>query len=239
MGAGQVAFITRPSMVDRLVRCFPKASASCIGLCLVLAGIVGCASGPDRAQELFTAESALSIRYEYLGPSMVNKLEPVGTYQSTITEIPADSAERITLISATLIALPGFRTPRLVSTGVIAVNCRHTLVLLPPVKGHTSVVTFNGRPYQPLPLRGYTMEIGAGCVPQLIYVVHATSTGQYAVGGLRVLVRHDGRMQTMYANNGTDIWYYDSSWLPTARQLTNGLQSAFTTQVAHYRGRQP
>jgi hypothetical protein len=219
------------------MRCLPKAGASLTGLCVVLAAIAGCASGPGRSQELLAVQSVLSGRYEYLGPSMINYLDPDGTFQSRITEIPADSAERITLISATLIALPGFRTPQLVSTGVIAGSCRQILVLLPPAGGHPSVVAFGGHPYQPLPLRGYTMVIGAGCVPQIIYVVRAKSTGQYAVGGLRVLVRHDGRLQTMYGNDGTDVWYYDSSWLPTARQVVNGLQGAFAAQVARYRSR--
>jgi hypothetical protein len=41
----------------------------------------------------------------------------------------------------------------------------------------------------------------------------------------------------MYANDGTDVWYYDSSWLPTARQVTNGLKGAFAAQLALYRSR--
>lgn len=222
-------------MLDKLMRRRLKASASLIGLSLVLAGIVGCASGSDRTQQLIAAESALGNRYLRFGPSMINHLELVGTDQSRLTEIPADSAERITLISATLIALPGFRTPKLVSTGVIVGTCRQIWVLLPAVNGHPSVVAIGGHPIRPLPLRGYNMEIGAGCVPQIIYAVRATSTGQYAVGGLRVRVRYDGRVQTIYAYDGIDIWYYNSSWLPTASHVTDGLRATFSAQVAFYR----
>jgi len=222
-------------MLERSMRCLPKAGASLIGLFILLAGIAGCATGPDRTQEFLAAENALSSRYDVPGPGIVNRLDSVGTDESTTTAIAADSPERITLISATLIALPGFRTPRLVSIGIVPVNCRQMFILHPPVNGHPSVVTFNGHPFQPLPLRGYNMEIGAGCTAQIIYVVREKSTGQYVVGGLRVLLRYDSRTQVMYAYNGTDIWYYDSTWLPTGRQVTDGLQATFAAQVALYR----
>jgi hypothetical protein len=213
----------------------PKATVALIGICFLLIGVAGCSIGPDRAQQLFAAEGALGNRYEYLGPSMINHLDPVGADQSVITQISANSAQRITLISATLITLPGFRTPQLLSTGVIAANCRQMIVLRPAVGDHPSVVDANGHEYKPLALRGYSMEIGAGCVPQIVYVVRAKSTGQYAVGGLRVLVRHDGHIQAMDAVNGMDIWYYNSSWLPTANQVTDGLRATFAAQVALYR----
>jgi hypothetical protein len=120
---------------------------------------------------------------------------------------------------------------------VIAGNCQHIVVLLPPVRGDPSVVDTNGRAYQPLPLRGYVMEIGAGCVPQIVYAVRAKSTDQYADGGLRVVVRRDGRIQKMYADAGIDIWYYDSSWLPTAHQVADGLRASFAAQLALYHSR--
>ena len=93
----------------------------------------------------------------------------------------------------------------------------------------------DGQKYQPLPLRGTRIEIGGGCFAQLIYVVRATSAGQYAAGGLRVLVRRDGRTETMFARDGTDIWYYNSGPLPSARQVFNGLRTAYAAQVAFYR----
>jgi hypothetical protein len=96
-------------------------------------------------------------------------------------------------------------------------------------------VTVNGRSYQPLPLRGYRMQIGAGCVPQIVYVVKAKSAGQYAIGGLRVLVRYNGRLQTMFAYDGLDVWFYDSGPLPSAAQVSRGLQNSFAEQVAVYR----
>lgn len=186
---------------------------------------------------MVTAEAALGSRYVYLGPSMTNHLQPAGTDQSTITQLSANSAERITLISATLVPLPGFRTPQLISIGVLAGTCQKMTILLPTTGDHPSVVEVNGHPYTPLALRGYDMEIGAGCVPQIVYVVRAKSTGQYAVGGLRVLARHDGHLVPMYASDGDDIWYYSSRWLPTARQVAGGLKAAFAAQLAFYRTR--
>jgi hypothetical protein len=213
----------------------PKVSASLVGLCLLLAGAVSCTSGPDRSQQFIAAESATSSRYIHYGPNMISDLEPVGTDEATLATIPAGSAKRITLISATVIAVPGFRTPKLVSTGVIPAHCRQLGVVLPSVKNHPINVTIGGHPVRPLPLRGYSMEIGAGCVPEVAYAIRAKSTGQYAAGGLRLLVRYGGRTQTIYTNDGIDIWYYDSSWLPTASQVTHGLNATFAAQVAVYR----
>jgi hypothetical protein len=212
-----------------------KVSAICVGGCLLLAGTVGCASRGDRSQQLFAMEAALSSRYVVDGPSISSYALPVGTVKSTITEIPADSAQTITLISASLIPLRGFRVPLLLSAGVIAGRCPQSEVVLPPAKGHPSTVLVNGRKYQPLPLRGYTMQIGAGCVPQLIYMVRVTRAGQYATGGLRVLVRAHGRTRTMFAYGGADIWYYGGGPLPSPRQVTDGLRAAFAAQVASYR----
>jgi hypothetical protein len=80
------------------------------------------------------------------------------------------------------------------------------------------------------------MLIGAGCVPQIIYVIQAESAGQYAVGGLRVQVRYDGRIRTMFAYDGIDVWFYGSGPLPSASQITHGLRAAFAAQIEIYRG---
>ena len=79
------------------------------------------------------------------------------------------------------------------------------------------------------------MLIGAGCVPQIVYVIQAESAGQYAVGGLRVLVRYDGRIRTMFAYDGVDVWFYGSGPLPSASQVTRGLRAAFAAQKEIYR----
>lgn len=214
-----------------------QASAALIGCCLSLAVLAGCGSQNARRQQLFAIEIATSSRYLVDGPSMAKYVQRTGTDLSTITEIPADSAQTITLLSASLVALPGFRTPLLLSVGVLAGSCPQTNVLLPPTLGRPSAVMVNGRRYQPLPMRDYTMEIGAGCVPQLVYVVRATKPGQYATGGLRFLVREHGRTRTMFAFGGADIWYYGSGPLPSTRQVTAGLSTSFATQVSIYRGR--
>jgi hypothetical protein len=213
----------------------PRSIASLLGLGVLVAGIGGCASGPDRSQQLIAAESATSSRFIHYGPDMISYLEPVGTDVAASTTIPADSAKRITVISATLIAVPGFRSPQLISTGVTPAHCRQLEVIQPSVKNDPINVTIGGHPVRPTPLRGYTMEIGAGCVQEVAYAIRARSTGQYAAGGLRLLVRYDGRTQTMYTNDGLDVWYYNSSWLPTASQVTHGLSATFAAQVALYR----
>jgi hypothetical protein len=62
-------------------------------------------------------QGALGSRYIPYGPAMNNDAEPVGTHEPELALIPADSALDVTLVSAGLIPLPGFRVPRLLSTG--------------------------------------------------------------------------------------------------------------------------
>jgi hypothetical protein len=166
---------------------------------------------------------------------MNNDAEPVGTHEPELALIPADSALHITLVSAGLIPLPGFRVPRLLSTGVVVSTCPGPVTAFPSAKGNSISVTVGGRSYRPLPLPGYQMLIGAGCVPQIVYVIQAESAGQYAVGGLRVLVRYDGRIRTMFAYDGVDVWFYGSGPLPSASQITHGLRAAFAAQKEIYR----
>jgi hypothetical protein len=206
--------------------------------CLLLAVIAGCASQPNRTQQFAAMENALGFRNGPDGPpNMTSHAFPAGTDQSTITVISADAPEYITLLSAELIALPGFRAPQLISAGVIAGHCPRTEVILPAAPGQPSPVIVNGRKYQPLPLRGTRIEIGGGCFAELIYVVRAKSTGQYAAGGLRVLVRRGGQAETMFAYDGTDIWYYNSGPLPSAHQIVIGLRATYAAQVAFYRSK--
>lgn len=180
-------------------------------------------------------QRALGSRYIPYGPAMNNDAEPVGTHEPELALIPADSALHITLVSAGLIPLPGFRVPRLLSTGVVVGTCPEPVTAFPSANGNSISVTVGGRSYRPLPLPGYQMLIGAGCVPQIVYVIQAESAGQYAVGGLRVLVRYDGRIRTMFAYDGIDIWFYGSGPLPTASQVTDGLRAAFAAQREIYR----
>jgi hypothetical protein len=208
-----------------------RAGSIIIGFSLLAAGIAGCAS---LAQQRTAMTNALSGRYLPDGPEMANDAEPVGTHEPELAYLSSDSVSDITVISASLIALPGFRTPRLLSTGIVAGRCPETVTAFPSAHGHSISVTVNGRSYQPLPVRGYAMQIGAGCVPQIVYVIQATSAGQYAVGGLRILLRHDGKLQTLFSYDGVDVWFYGSGPYPTPQQVAAGLRSAFDAQVAIY-----
>jgi len=200
---------------------------------LLLAALAGCTA--SRAQQFSAMRDALGSRYIPYGPAMGNDAEPVGTHEPELALIPADSALHITLVSAGLIPLPGFRVPRLLSTGVVAGSCPGPVIAFPSANGNSISLTVGGHRYQPLPLPGYRMLIGAGCVPQIVYVIQAESAGQYAVGGLRVLVRYDGRIRTMFAYDGVDVWFYGSGPLPSASQVTRGLRAAFAAQKEIYR----
>ena len=206
----------------------------CGVLLLAAAGCTG-SGGASRDQQLAAMQSALSSRYVPYGPAMGNDAEPAGTHEPELALIPADSALHITLISASLIPLRGFGLPRLLSTEVVTGGCPGPVVAMPSASGTSVSVTIGGRPYRPLPLPGYQMVIGAGCVPQILYVVQANTPGQYAVGGLRVLVRYDGHTRTMFSYDGVDVWFYGSGSLPSPGQVTRGLQAAFAAQMAVYR----
>jgi hypothetical protein len=204
---------------------------------LLLLAVTGCTGGGSaiRDQQLAAMQSALSSRYVPDGPEMGNDAEPAGTHEPELALIPADSALHVTLISASLIPLPGFGLPRLLSTGVISGGCPGPNIAFPTANGTSITVTVGGHPYKPLPLPGYRMLIGAGCVPQIVYVIEAKTPGQYAVGGLRVLVRYDGHTRTMFAYDGVDVWFYGSGRIPSPGQVTHGLQAAFAAQMAVYR----
>jgi hypothetical protein len=208
-----------------------RAGAIIIGLSLLAAGTAGCTS---RAQQWTAMTDALSGRFLPDGPVMANDAEPVGTHEPELAHLSSDSASDITVISASLIALPGFRTPRLLSTGIVAGRCPETVTALPSAQGHSITVTVNGHSYQPLHVHGYSTQIGAGCVPQIVYVIQATSAGQYAVGGLRILLRHDGKLQTLFSYDGVDVWFYGAGPYPTPQQVDAGLRSAFAAQVTIY-----
>jgi hypothetical protein len=226
------AAVRAGSTHQRIVCC-----ALSVGCGVLLLAVTGCGGGANagREQALAAMQSALSSRYAPDGPSMGNDAEPAGTHEPELTQISADSALPITLISASLIPLPGFGLPRLLSTGVVAGGCPGPNVAFPSANGLSVTVTVGGHPYKPLPLAGYRMLIGAGCVPQILYVIEAKTPGQYAVGGLRVLVQYDGHTRTMFAYDGVDVWFYGSGPLPSPDQVTHGLQAAFAAQMAVYR----
>jgi hypothetical protein len=202
---------------------------------LVLAAVTACGGSPSSTDPYGAMVGALSAKSVSDGPFMHNDAEPVGTHEPELTSIPADSAQHITLLSVSLIALPGFRVPRLLSTAVVAGECGGFFTAFPSDHGRSILVTKDGHPYHPLPLPGYHMLIGAGCVPQIVYVVEAGTPGQYAVGGLRVLVRTDGHTQAMLAYDGLDVWFYRSGSYPSASQVTGGVNRAFAEQKEIYR----
>jgi hypothetical protein len=206
-------------------------------LCLLLAALAGCTGGAGggRSEQLGEMQSALSFRSQPFGPAMFNDAEPVGTHEPTLALIPANSPEHITLLSASLIPLPGFRTPRLLSAGVVAPGCGGTVTAFPSASGRSIAVTVNGRSYEPLALHGYRMLIGGGCFQQLVYVVQATQAGQYAVGGLRLKVSYHGHLRVMFAYDGIDVWFYGSGPLASAADVADGLRASFAAQVKLYR----
>ncbi len=211
-------------------------------LCLLLAALAGCTSstpgsvfaGGGRSQQLGEMMTALSVRSQLFGPVMYNDAEPVGTHEPTLALIPANSPQEITLLSASLIPLPGFRVPRLLSVGVVAGGCGVGVTAFPSANGRSIAVTVNGRSYKPLALHGYRMLIGGECIEQMVYVVQATQAGQYAVGGLRVTVDYDGHLRVMFAYDGIDVWFYGSGPVPTAADVVNGLKAAFGAQLKLY-----
>jgi hypothetical protein len=200
-------------------------------LCLLLAALAGCATGGGRSQQLAEMETALSVRSQNFGPVMYNDAEPVGTLEPTVALIPANSPQEITLLSASLIPLPGFRMPRLLSVGVIAGSCSAGIAAFPSANGRSIVVFVNHHRYKPLALHGYRMLIGGACIEQMVYVVQATQAGQYAVGGLRVKVSYQGHLRIMFAYDGIDVWFYGSGPVPSGADVVNGLNAAFRAQM--------
>lgn len=163
--------------------------------------------------------------------AMVSDQQPLGTVDPGIAWL-SGAPRTATLISASLIPVPGFRLPRLVSVGVV--GCEKTAeVGALATTGAPNTALVNSHSVRLRPVRGYRMSIGGtGCSPVLVYWISSRSPGPYAVGGLLIKGTADGRTTTVTTYvNGLLVWFYRSGQPPSAGALARQFNQASAAQA--------
>jgi len=176
-------------------------------LCAALS-LAGCSDGNSMNQKYFGGAAA----------SMGGDGAEYGQIIDFTAGLQSDSPGTITLLSAELIPLPGFRTPKLVHLTVVT-GCGLEVFSSnwgwPPrisvVRGGIAPDrVFNGA-------RVWTGIKGKGCQSVIIYGVVASAWGPYACGGLLVTFKTSGGVERAPIFNGGYAWYHPAH--PTAEQL--------------------
>lgn len=131
----------------------------------------------------------------------------------------ANTPGSIELVSARLVPLPGFRTPKLVRLALVS-GCGLDMPTSgwgwpPRVRlargGYAKVRNFAGA-------RVWTGTWGKGCYNMAIYGVVAYSFGPYAAGGLRIVFKSDGKLREGTVFDGGFSWYHPSK--PTQQEIS-------------------
>lgn len=174
------------------------------GLSTVLI-LSGCSSSPAFKASYFNAA----------GVSMGGDGAHTGQIMYFPARLLSDAPGDITLLSAQLIPLPNFRTPKLVHLAVFY-GCELVVPSAgwgwpPQVQaqgGNAAMHAFVGD-------KVWAGTKGMGCYPLVIYGITATSAGPFAVGGLRVTFKSSsGDTQTSPIFNGGFSYYIPAKLSP-------------------------
>ncbi len=196
--------------LDDAMRAGKRGALSLIISILAAAlGLAACsATGGSRAQQE-QASLNKQLQTPGSGASIYGEEAEVGAVEPTVAWV-VGSPRTVTVLRASLFALPGFKLPRLVGLGVVPGCAGSDNMLEASTNEQDQVeVTGNGHPLRPLPLKGYRMRTGdAKCAPAFVYTVLSTLPGDYAAGGLRLTVQAGSQTQTVLAYDGVFVWYY-------------------------------
>lgn len=142
----------------------------------------------------------------------------------------------LTVDSASLVKLPGYQLPHLVSVGVVPGCLGNGDISAGTNEQNQVTVTVGSQSVQLLPIRGYRMHTGdSSCVPTLVYVVQDLVPGRYAAAGLQLVVTAGGRKQTVTGYDGVFVWYFGSGGEPSTSQYQARFNAASSAQSSFYR----
>ncbi len=205
----------------------------------VLAGFVltslvaGCSSGGSGGQ--IPASLSLTVPTPGLGAVLNGDENSVGTPESAFAWVTGP-AGTVIVRSVSMVALPGFRLPRLEGIGAMP-GCTGNASLQENTNASGRLqVLANGRAVRLHPVPGYRMTTGrSDCTPAFAYVVSAATACQYALAGFRFRVLADGRNRTVVTfDEGAFIWYYASGKFPAEAQYERQYNAAFSAQSQAY-----
>ena len=185
-------------------------SALAVGGSLVcMTSAVSACSSPDALQSSY---------FEVVGVSMGGDGVRVGQVIDFDGRILAGSPGTITLLSAQLIPLPGFRLPKLTHLAVVS-GCGLALPSStwdwPPRIAYAAGGTAPVKPFTGTAV--WTGARGKDCLSAVVYGVTADAFGPYACGGLRITFRTQSAVVTAPLFSGCYAWF-DTPHL-TARQI--------------------
>jgi len=174
------------------------------GICAAVI-LAGCGSPPAFKASYFNAA----------GVSMGGDGARTGQVMYFPARLLSDAPSEITLVSAQLIPIPDFQTPRLVHL-TVAYGCE--LVVPSAGWGWPPQVQAQGGTAALHDFAGdkiWTGTSGMGCYHLVIYGITTTSTGPFAVGGLRVTFKSgSGGLQTSPIFNGGFSYYIPAKLSP-------------------------
>jgi hypothetical protein len=118
----------------------------------------------------------------------------------------------ITLLSARLIPLKGYRLPQLVGVAVVqgCLNASSNYLVFPSWRWPPTVHLLGTRTLPVDPLPGDVVRTGGTrCIPLILYGVRSRAPGPYALAGLRIafLVGHRPGSVAIY-DQGLVAWFY-------------------------------
>jgi hypothetical protein len=148
------------------------------------------------------------------------------------------SRRTVTVESARLIALPGFRLPQLITVGVFP-GCTWNATISATAEPNNNVaVTVNDHNVRLIPIHGYQMRTGnAKCVPTLVYEVQDNEPGQYALAGLKLEVMSGGRTDSVTVYDGDFVWYVRGPFIGPPSRYNALYNAAEAAQSAYWQAR--
>ena len=197
----------------------------------VLIGLAGCGlANSETKQEIASLNQQLQT--PGLGAGMFGQNADIGVPIPTVAWV-AGPSRTVTVLRASLIALRGFKLPRLVSVGVVPGCAGSDNDLFPTSNDQDQIgVTANGRQLQLLPLAGDRMRTGnARCAPAFVYTVVSSVYGEYAAGGLQLTVQAGNQTQIVRAWRGVFVWYGGS---PSTASFNQQCDAAAAAQKQLY-----
>jgi hypothetical protein len=213
--------------------------AAAVTGCLLAGLVAGCSSLPTgQPEDNPLNQLSQELNTPGLGARMNGDEATVRTPESAFAWI-AGPRRTVIVRSVSMIALPGFRLPRLLGVGVMP-GCTGSGSIQASVTASGSPqVEANGHLVRLLPATGYRMRTGlSSCSPTFDYTVMATNAGQYAAAGLRLRVLASGRIKTVLTYDGIFIWCYPSGQVPSAAQYQRRYDAASSAQYKSYTAQQ-
>jgi hypothetical protein len=205
------------------------------GISCLLASLAACGSPPSESPGL---RAINQLQQQLQNPAAVAQFNGEDATAGATDPVIAwvgGPRRMVTVESASLIALPGFRLPDLIDVGAVP-GCLGQANISANADPQNNVsVTVNGHDVVLIPIQGYRLRTGnARCVPTLVYEVQDGQPGEYAVAGLKLDVISGGRTDSVTADDGDFIWYFSGSSAPTKSQYNARYNAAAAAQSAYW-----